>query len=127
MMKNYSDRIRKRIVTADQTLIQTMKMMDEAFTKLLLVFDDEQFLGIITNGDLQRAIIAHTSFDTPIGKIVSREGKLYAHVGDNRESIKEWMLSKLFMTTTETRITLTHQKQLLKNCTSFGIKKHIQS
>ena len=94
MMNSYSDKIRKRIVTADKTLIQTMKMMDEAFTKLLLVFEDEKFLGIITNGDLQRAIIAHTPFDTPIGRIVSREGKLYAHVGDNRESIKEWMLSK---------------------------------
>ena len=93
-MNSYSDKIRKRIVTADKTLIQTMKMMDEAFTKLLLVFEDEKFLGIITNGDLQRAIIAHTPFDTPIGRIVSREGKLYAHVGDNRESIKEWMLSK---------------------------------
>lgn len=91
---SYSEKIKRRIVTADQTLIQTMKMMDEAFTKLLLVFEDEKFLGIITNGDLQRAIIAHTPFDTPIGRIVSREGKLYAHVGDNRESIKEWMLAK---------------------------------
>lgn len=91
---NYSERIRNKIVAADQSIIQTMKMMDEAFTKLLLVFNGEQFLGIITNGDLQRAIIAHTPFDTPIGKIVSREGKLYAHVGDNREKIKEWMLEK---------------------------------
>ena len=90
----YSERIQSRIVTADKTIIQTMKLMDEAFTKLLLVFEGEQFLGIITNGDLQRAIIAHTPFDTPIGKIVSREGKLYAHVGDNRERIKEWMLEK---------------------------------
>ena len=93
-MSNYSERIQKKIVSSEKTLIQTMKLMDEAFTKLLLVFDGEKFLGIITNGDLQRAIIAHTSFDTPIGKIVSREGKLYAHVGDNREKIKEWMLVK---------------------------------
>ena len=93
-MSNYSERIKKKIVSSDKTLIQTMKLMDEAFTKLLLVFDGEKFLGIITNGDLQRAIIAHTPFDTPIGKIVSREGKLYAHVGDNREKIKGWMLSK---------------------------------
>ncbi len=93
-MDNYSDRIRKKIVTADKTIIQTMKLMDEAFTKLLLVFDGERFLGIITNGDLQRAIIAHIPFDTPIGKIVRREGKLYAHVEDDREKIKEWMLAK---------------------------------
>lgn len=91
---NYSERIKKRIVTAEKTIIQTMKIMDEAFTKLLLVFDGDVFLGLITNGDLQRAIIANTPFDTPIGKIVSREGKLYAHEGDDREKIKEWMLSK---------------------------------
>jgi len=91
---SYSDRIRKKIVSADKTIIQTMKLMDDACTKLLLVFDSARFLGIITNGDLQRAIIAHIPFDTPIGKIVRREGKLYAHVGDNREKIKEWMLSK---------------------------------
>lgn len=93
-MNKYSYRILKKVISADKTIIQTMKLMDEAFTKLLLVFDGDKFLGIITNGDLQRAIIAHTPFDTPIGTIVSREGKLYAHVGDNRERIKEWMLEK---------------------------------
>jgi len=93
-MPSYSERIQKKIITADKTIIQTMKLMDEAFTKLFLVFDDEKFLGIITNGDLQRAIIAHISFDTPISKIVSQEGKLLAHVGDNMDEIKEWMLEK---------------------------------
>lgn len=79
---------------AESTIIQTMKLMDEACTKLLLVFDGDSFLGLITNGDLQRAIIAHTPFDTPIGKIVSWKGKLFAHVGDDREKIRAWMLEK---------------------------------
>lgn len=91
---NYTERIKKKIIAADKTIIQTMKLMDESYTKLFLVFDGENFIGIITNGDLQRAIIAHTPFDTPIGKIVSRKGKLFAHVGDNRDKIKEWMLEK---------------------------------
>lgn len=91
---NYSERIQKKIVSAEKTIIQTMKMMDEACTKLFLVFDGEKFLGIITNGDLQRAIIAHVPFETPIGKLVNRKGKLFAHIGDDREKIKEWMLAK---------------------------------
>ena len=91
---SFPDRIKKRIITSDKTIIQTMKIMDDAYTKLLLVFDGDDFLGIITNGDLQRAIIANTPFDTPIGKIVSRDGKLFAHKGDDRERIKGWMLSK---------------------------------
>lgn len=79
---------------AESTIIQTMKLMDEACTKLLLVFDGDCFLGLVTNGDLQRSIIAHIPFDTPIGKIVTRKGKLFAHVGDDKEKIKEWMLAK---------------------------------
>ena len=90
----YSERICKKIVDSNKTIIQTMKMMDEGRTKLLLVFENDTFLGIITNGDLQRAIIANIAFDTPIGKIVSREGKMFARIGDKKESIKEWMLSK---------------------------------
>ncbi len=90
----YSERIHNKIITSDKTIIQTMKFMDEAHTKLLLVFEDKRFLGIITNGDLQRAIIANTPFDTPIKQIISREGKQFAHVGDDREKIKGWMLSK---------------------------------
>lgn len=91
---NYSEKICRKIVKADTTIIQTMKMMDEARTKLLLVFEDGHFVGMITNGDIQRAIIAHTPFDTPIGKVVSRKGKLYAKESDDRDKIKEWMLAK---------------------------------
>ena len=90
----FSERIQSKIVDSKKTIIQTMKIMDEAFTKLLLGFEGESFLGIITNGDLQRAIIAHLSFDTPIGKIVNCEGKQYAYVGDNKDKIKDWMLEK---------------------------------
>ena len=90
----YSERIQKKIISSDKTIIQTMKMMDDTYTKLFLVFDGERFLGIITNGDLQRAIIAKIPFDTPIGEIVDRKGKLFARKGENREKIKEWMLAK---------------------------------
>jgi len=90
----YSERVRKKIVSAETSIIQTMRLMDEGFTKLLLVFDGEQFLGIITNGDLQRAIIAHTPFETPIRQVIDNTTKRYAHVGDDREKIKEWMLEK---------------------------------
>ena len=90
----YSEKIRRKIVSAETSIIQTMKIMDERITKLLLIFEGERFLGLITNGDLQRAIIAHIPFDTPVKQIVSWKGKCYAHKGDNRESIKEWMLTK---------------------------------
>lgn len=90
----FSERIRKKIVDSSTTLIQTMKLMDEGFTKSLIVFEEERFVGIITNGDLQRAIIAKVSFDTPIIKVVNNTKKCYAHVSDNRDDIKTWMIEK---------------------------------
>ena len=76
------------------TLIQTMKKMDEGYTKSLIVFEKDRFVGIITNGDLQRAIIAKVPFDTPIIKVVNNANKRYANKGDNREEIKNWMIEK---------------------------------
>lgn len=90
----FSDKIKKKIIDASTTLIQTMKKMDEGFTKSLMVFEGERFIGIITNGDLQRAIISKVPFDTPIIKVVNNSNKYYAHEGDNREDIKAWMIEK---------------------------------
>lgn len=90
----YSEKVQKKIVSAETSIIQTMRLMDEGFTKLLLVFEGTKFIGIITNGDLQRAIIAHVPFDTPIRKVIHNESKRYAHKGDDREKVKEWMLEK---------------------------------
>ena len=91
---NYSKRIQDKIVDSGKTIIQTMKLMDDGFTKSLIVFDKEHFLGIITNGDLQRAIIAKVPFDTPILKVVDNKTKRYASISDDREKIKTWMMEK---------------------------------
>lgn len=91
---DYSEKIRKKIIPAETSLIQTMKLMDEGRVKSLLVFSGDSFLGIITNGDLQRAIIANIPFDAPIKKLINNKSKKYAHVEDDRESIKEWMRQK---------------------------------
>lgn len=90
----YSKRIQDKIVDSGKTIIQTMKLMDDGFTKSLIVFDKERFLGIITNGDLQRSIISKIPFDTPILKVVDNKTKRYASVSDDREMIKMWMLEK---------------------------------
>ena len=91
-MRMFSERIKSRIVDSHKSIIQTMKLMDELFTKALLVFDGKQFLGMITNGDLQRAIIANQPFDTEIRTIVDISKKKYAHISDEEEPIKAWML-----------------------------------
>lgn len=91
-MRNISDPINRKIVDSHKSIIQTMKLMDEESTKSLLVFEGDRFLGMITNGDLQRAIIANKPFDTAIGTIVDNSNKRYAHTDDDEESLKSWML-----------------------------------
>ena len=65
--------------------------MDSIARKSLLVFTGDTFFGIVTIGDLQRAIIAKVNFDTPISQIV-REKKEYNRVGDSIEEIKAHIL-----------------------------------
>ena len=86
------ERVRNRIVDAHNTILQTMEAMDECRAKSLLAFDRNRFLGLITIGDLQRAIIAKLPFDTEIGTLVNNAGKRYAHVSDDEESIRAWMI-----------------------------------
>ena len=88
----FSERIQSKIVDSGNTIIQTMKLMDDARTKSLLVFEGEKFLGMITNGDLQRAIIANKPFSLKIGYLVNNANKKYAHPGDDIQHIKDWML-----------------------------------
>lgn len=88
----FSEKIKAIIADASNTIIQTMKLMDDRRTKSLLVFDKEHFMGMITNGDLQRAIIANKPFDATIDLIVDNTNKKYAHINDDKEDIKKWML-----------------------------------
>ena len=87
-----SERIQSIIVDANKTIIQTMKIMDDVRSKSMLVFSDGRFVGMITNGDLQRAIIANKPFDLPIRELVDNANKKYAHIGDDIQSIKDWMI-----------------------------------
>lgn len=88
----FSEKIKTIIIDTSNTIIQTMKLMDERRTKSLLVFNKDHFVGMITNGDLQRAIIANRPFDATIGSIVDNTNKKYAHTDDDEELIKSWML-----------------------------------
>lgn len=91
-MNNLSEQIKTIIVDANTTIIQTMKIMDDKRTKSLLVFDNDKFIGMITNGDIQRAIIANIPFGTIIGAIIDNTNKKYAHINDDKAHIKSWMM-----------------------------------
>lgn len=67
-------------------IISALKQMDEQHVKLLLVLDDGRFFSLLSIGDIQRAIIANESLNTPIEHIL-REKVNVAKVTDQREEI----------------------------------------
>lgn len=84
------DRIKHRVISPDTSLLDTMKQMDEVKVKTLLVFDDEHFEGIVTLGDIQRAIIKNVALSEPVRLILDKD-KIYGYKEDGEESIKDKM------------------------------------
>lgn len=84
------EKIRKSIVGSETTIIQSLKKMDEIKSKILYVFDGEHFSGLITIGDIQRAIIHNVQLDCPISNIIHSD-KVYASDKESIDQIKEKM------------------------------------
>lgn len=82
--------IKNRIISKDDSLLQALKRMDEQKVKTLFVFDDEFFQGLLTLGDIQRAIIKNVALTEPISQILDKD-KLYGYVFEDEETIKEKM------------------------------------
>lgn len=77
-------------ILPSSTLLDAMKKMDALGIKTLLVFDAERFVGILTIGDIQRAIIKGVDLSNPVNTILDTH-KIYASVIDSRESIMNEM------------------------------------
>lgn len=84
-------RIQERTVSTEAPIIATLKKMDSEGVKLLFVFNGNTFKGIVTIGDIQRAIINNIDLSTPISSIIDTT-KIYAKESDNIEDIKKVML-----------------------------------
>jgi dTDP-glucose pyrophosphorylase len=85
------ERIISRTIQGNQTLLDALKQMDVQKVKSLFVFDNDIFLGLLTVGDIQRAIIANTTLSECITIIIDKN-KLYATPSQTKNEIKETML-----------------------------------
>jgi dTDP-glucose pyrophosphorylase len=88
-MKN---KVLNRIIDIKNTILQALKKMDAEEVKLLFVYDMEVFKGILTIGDIQRAILAQTDLSSEVLCILDNK-KIYAKPEDSIETIKSLMLS----------------------------------
>ena len=80
-------KIQNRIVQLDISIFQAMKKMDEEKIKMLFVFDKEEFISILTIGDIQRAIIKKNDLSVEIGEIIDTN-KIFVRDDENVDSIK---------------------------------------
>lgn len=85
------DSINEITVSPDYSILHVLKKMDAANRKLLLVLSDGRFIGVVSIGDIQRAIINNTPLDTPIRNILRNNPKI-AVEDDTFDNIKALML-----------------------------------
>lgn len=85
-------KIKNRIIARDISILSAMKQMDEIKMKILFVYDGDRFEGILTLGDIQRAIIKGHSLTEGVSKIIDRN-KIYAYSSEPIETIKQKMES----------------------------------
>ena len=82
------EKIKHRIVSPSASLLDAMKTMDAQKVKTLFVFDDEHFEGLLTLGDIQRAIIKNIALTEPVSRILNKK-KIYGYVAEGEDAIKE--------------------------------------
>lgn len=85
------DKIQNLIIQSDISIFQSMKKMDEEKVKLLFVFREDCFVGILTIGDIQRAIIKQNDTSLQINNILDKN-KIFAYKGESLEVIKNKMI-----------------------------------
>ena len=83
-------KIKDRIISPIATLFDAVKMMDKVASKMLFVFNEDAFIGLLTMGDIQRAIIRNIPLSSCISEIID-SNKVYASVHESQEIISEKM------------------------------------
>lgn len=91
-MKADLKKIESSIISLDESLLGAMKLMDESKVKTLFVFSGVFFDGIVTIGDIQRAIINNIGLNEPVSRILDKN-KVYGYVTETDSRIKDKMRS----------------------------------
>lgn len=79
--------IEKRSIQVSKSILEALKLMDFSKTKLLFVFEEKKFAGLLTIGDVQRAILKDVDLTAQISSILD-DKKIYASVDESVEEVK---------------------------------------
>jgi len=78
------------IISSNYSILEALKKMDSIKSKLLLVVDGEKYNGLLSIGDIQRAIIRNIDLSLPIS-CLDRGQYIVANTSTNLDYIKEMM------------------------------------
>lgn len=78
-------------VPSTATMREGFARMDADIVRLLCLWEGDSYRGIVSAGDIQRAIIANLDLETPLIEIL-RPNVRVAHQDDSFEEIKALML-----------------------------------
>jgi dTDP-glucose pyrophosphorylase len=87
-----TDKNKEIIITPDATLLEGFKKMDAIRRKLLLVHDGSKYVGLLSVGDIQRAIINSIDLNSSVSAII-RNDNIIAHPETSIDEIKKLMLA----------------------------------
>lgn len=83
-------KISRRTISPTVSLLDAMKVMDERKVKILFVCEGGHFEGLLTLGDIQRAIIKNVSLKEPVSGILNKN-KVYGYLSEGKEAVREKM------------------------------------
>ena len=84
-----SEQYKKTLIKPDIPLKNTLKQMDKAGLQVLLIVDEkEKLLGIVTDGDMRRAIIKGLDFKTPIQDIMTKNPIAISYKSNKEEALR---------------------------------------
>ena len=92
-MKKINKNIEKITINSSETILFALKRMDESGGKLLILERDEKFDGLISIGDIQRAIIKNISLEESV-EAIKRKVVHFAAPSDDIAAIKQRMISE---------------------------------
>lgn len=84
------NRVNNITIENGTSIIHALQKMDKEGVKSLLVFKNEDFLGLLTIGDIQRAIIKGVELNEKVEVIIDTD-KIFGDSQDGLETIKNKM------------------------------------
>ena len=84
-----SEQYKQVLIRPDTPLREAIKQMDIAALQVLVVVDDEdRLLGIVTDGDVRRAIINGIDFKEPVSSIMTKNPIVMSYPSDKNDALK---------------------------------------